>query len=100
MKERAFGASLPALGLSNKAVYSSDAFINEEGPDVAPRATPGAVKELPLEEFLQQSALWPEIFKAYGHGNNIYCMASDPQGSFLASACKAQVSQSNFFRKY
>ena len=89
--DRAFGASLPALGLSNKAVYSSDTIVNEEGPDVAPRATPGAVKELPLEEFLQQSSLWPEVFKAYGHGNNLFSMASDPRGEFLASACRAQV---------
>lgn len=90
-EERALGASIPALGLSNKAVYASDAVADEEGPDIAPRAAPGATRELPLEEFLQQSSLWPEVFKAYGHGNDLFCMAASPAGQFLASACKSQV---------
>ncbi|GAB4817645.1 hypothetical protein N2152v2_004691 [Parachlorella kessleri] len=98
----AFGASLPALGLSNKAVYAD---ANEEpadgngsslggdytdGPDFAPNAAPSAVAGPPLEEHLAQNTLWPEVRKLYGHGNDVYCLASDPQGRYLASACRAQ----------
>lgn len=90
-EERALGAAVPALGLSNKAVYSSDEVAERDGPDLAPRAEPGAVSGRPLEEHLQQSTLWPEVYKAYGHGNELYCMAADPRGALLASACKAQV---------
>ena len=50
---RALGALVPALGLSNKAVYAGDAEANPkgaaqgpafpEGPDLAPAAAPRAV---------------------------------------------------------
>ena len=52
--ETAFGAAIPALGLSNKAVYAGDAHdapaqdrpggeIYSEGPEVAPSSAPSAV---------------------------------------------------------
>ena len=44
----------------------------------------------PLEEHLAQNTLWPEVIKLYGHGNDLYCVAADPLGEFVASACKAQ----------
>ena len=44
----------------------------------------------PLEEHLAQNTLWPEVIKLYGHGNDLYCVAADPRGEFVASACKAQ----------
>ena len=96
--EVALGASVAALGLSNKAVYASDSTPRSdnaggytEGPDMAPNAAPGAVAGPPLEEHLAQSTLWPEVYKVYGHGNELYCLAADPRGKFLASACRAQV---------
>jgi elongator complex protein 2 len=110
----AYGASLPALGLSNKAIYTSEdgavggdaggtantsgsaepglgeGGFNEYGPDVAPNAAPTAIAGPPLEEHLAGSTLWPEIHKLYGHGNEIYSLAAHPTGRYLASACRAQ----------
>ncbi|KAK9820488.1 hypothetical protein WJX72_010831 [[Myrmecia] bisecta] len=100
---RALGAAVAALGLSNKAVYSTheanggvasgmaggDAYY-QPGPDLAPNASPAAVGEPPLEEHLAQNTLWPETRKLYGHGDNLFCMAASPCGRILASACKAQ----------
>lgn len=45
----------------------------------------------PLEEHLAHNTLWPEVLKLYGHGNDLFCVAADPLGHFVASACKAQV---------
>jgi len=42
----------------------------------------------PSEENLLQNTLWPEIEKLYGHGNELFALASSPDGSLLASACK------------
>lgn len=97
------GALLPALGLSNKAVYQEDgeegqqqqagnraaagvgqsggvaatgAAMYADGPDLAPHAAPSAVAGPPLEEHLCQNTLWPEVHKLYGHGNDLYCLAA------------------------
>ena len=53
---------------------------------------PSAVAGPPLEEHLAQNTLWPEVFKLYGHANHIFRMAADPQGAYLASACKVESS--------
>lgn len=111
---RALGASVSALGLSNKAVYvdeesESAGFSNHddessaaggraavgaeaymEGPDFVPTAVPAVVSGPPLEEHLAQNTLWPEVRKLYGHGNDVYCACASPSGRVIASACKAQ----------
>jgi elongator complex protein 2 len=107
---RALGASVAALGLSNKAVYVDDTGGTEddkgskdaakgsgfgpeaymEGPDFVPCAAPSVVHDPPYEEHLAQNTLWPEIRKLYGHGNDVFCVCSSPSGRLLASACKAQ----------
>uniref|UniRef100_A0A8C6PDX4 Elongator complex protein 2 n=1 Tax=Nothobranchius furzeri TaxID=105023 RepID=A0A8C6PDX4_NOTFU len=61
------GASTPALGLSNKAVF----------------------QEPPPEDHLLQNTLWPEVQKLYGHGFEMFCLASDSTRTLVASACKA-----------
>jgi elongator complex protein 2 len=43
----------------------------------------------PPEESLFQNTLWPELQKLYGHGYEIFCLASDKKGKVIASACKA-----------
>ncbi|KAK9841002.1 hypothetical protein WJX81_004992 [Elliptochloris bilobata] len=102
---RALGALVPALGLSNKAVYAGDALAGAspegypgsaqgpafpEGPDLAPATAPGTVAGAPLEEHLGQSTLWPETVKLYGHAGEVCALAADPRGRFLVSACRAQ----------
>ena len=82
---------MPALGLSNKAIYSSAMSQEEDGPDLAPAAQPATMTQQPLEEHLQQSSLWPEVYKIYGHGNEILSLAADPCEEYLASTCRAQV---------
>ena len=44
--------------------------------------------EPPVEAHLLQNTLWPETQKLYGHGYEIYCMASSPDSRYIASACK------------
>ncbi|XP_015754768.1 PREDICTED: elongator complex protein 2-like [Acropora digitifera] len=101
------GASVPALGLSNKAVFEGDieslkrdledparpmkssAFASEEPAPF----TPLSLKEPPTEDVLLQNTLWPEVQKLYGHGYEVYCVASSPDGALLASACKASKSE-------
>ena len=44
----------------------------------------------PSEVDLLQNTLWVEVMKLYGHGYEIYSVASHPDGSIIASACKVQ----------
>ena len=94
------GATLPALGLSNKAIIQEEeqkaslADNNDQGysdgADLAPMSLPSVVFAPPLEEHLSQNTLWPETHKLYGHGNDLYCICSDISGKYIASACRAQ----------
>eukprot|EP01135_Chromosphaera_perkinsii_P005194 Nk52_evm12s322 gene=Nk52_evmTU12s322 len=90
------GASVPALGLSNKAVFSeadkggdmaSDPYGSE---NLACNSFAGEViEEPPLEEYLLQNTLWPETQKLYGHGYEMVCVTGSHDGKLLASACRA-----------
>lgn len=94
----ALGATLPALGLSNKAVLVEEDQSDKEqsgggyddGADLAPTSAPSMVTCPPLEEHLSQNTLWPETHKLYGHGNDVYCVAASPRGDCVASASRAQ----------
>ncbi|XP_004533547.1 probable elongator complex protein 2 isoform X1 [Ceratitis capitata] len=88
------GASVPSLGLSNKAVYSADIdtvpqqkHIKDEYPENY--FVPVTLDAPPQEETLMQNTLWPEMQKLYGHGFEIYSLAATPDGKVLASACRA-----------
>uniref|UniRef100_A0A8C7PMU7 Elongator complex protein 2 n=1 Tax=Oncorhynchus mykiss TaxID=8022 RepID=A0A8C7PMU7_ONCMY len=98
------GASTPALGLSNKAVFQGTAPSDltpktneEEGTgfnSVSDRYQesyfhPLTLNEPPPEDHLLQNTLWPEVQKLYGHGFEMFCLASDSGRTVVASACKA-----------
>ncbi|KAL2080049.1 hypothetical protein ACEWY4_023842 [Coilia grayii] len=94
------GASTPALGLSNKAVFQGDlASQKSKGEDGDYNSVsdqykesyfqPLTLTEPPPEDHLLQNTLWPEVQKLYGHGFELFCLASDASRTFVASACKA-----------
>ncbi|CAF0775093.1 unnamed protein product [Rotaria sp. Silwood1] len=97
------GANVPALGLSNKAIFDNDedqtTTTTTTVMDDNPMTVDGLYKEgffkaivlnePPFEEHLLQNTLWPEIQKLYGHGYEIIAVASNPSGSIIASSCKA-----------
>uniref|UniRef100_A0A3P8VKF9 Elongator complex protein 2 n=1 Tax=Cynoglossus semilaevis TaxID=244447 RepID=A0A3P8VKF9_CYNSE len=93
------GASTPALGLSNKAVFQGDLVpkpneAKEEFTSASDQYQesyfhPLIMKEPPPEDHLLQNTLWPEVQKLYGHGFEMFCLASDSAKTVVASACKA-----------
>lgn len=87
------GASVPSLGLSNKAVFEVEKPETEGRhiKDMYPEHyfSPVSMDRPPAEETLMQNTLWPEVQKLYGHGNELYAVAASPDGTLLASACRA-----------
>lgn len=71
-------ASVPALGLTNKAVFEENS--TEEDLDYG---------RPPTEEELIRHTLWPELQKLYGHGYEIFSIASRSDGKLFATACKS-----------
>ncbi|XP_065174313.1 elongator complex protein 2 [Atheta coriaria] len=89
------GASVPSLGLSNKAIYQNDnteqATVKNK-KDMYPEEshfTAVSLTEPPTEENLLQNTLWPEVQKLYGHGYELYALAASPDGKYIASSCKS-----------
>ncbi|XP_053570557.1 elongator complex protein 2 [Bombina bombina] len=93
------GATVPALGLSNKAVFQGEHCTHSEQEDekynsasdqnYQPSFQPLILTEPPTEDHLLQNTLWPEVQKLYGHGYEIFSVASNNAMTLIASACKA-----------
>ncbi|CAL1288982.1 unnamed protein product [Larinioides sclopetarius] len=94
------GASVPSLGLSNKAVFSEDIIkatsAEETETTKHPKDrypdfyySPTSLTAPPTEETLLQNTLWPETQKLYGHPYEVFTVASNHAGTLIASACKA-----------
>lgn len=92
-------ASLPVLGLSNKAANEQleAGEMSQQQQDIEENNEGNASKDdiletlqtPPLEDHLQRYTLFPELEKLYGHGYEITCCATSPSGSLIASACRS-----------
>ncbi|KAJ7395086.1 elongator complex protein 2 [Pitangus sulphuratus] len=116
------GATVPALGLSNKAVFEGDMALqpaeDEESFNTISNQYPEiyfqplvltdylvtnsnvlykCFLEPPAEDHLLQNTLWPEIQKLYGHGYEIFCVACNNSNTVIASACKLAFSPNDRF---
>ncbi|KFM70246.1 Elongator complex protein 2, partial [Stegodyphus mimosarum] len=94
------GATVPSLGLSNKAVFQQDlekanpcdqGGSNRNFKDLYPDVyyTPTHLTAPPTEETLLQNTLWPEVQKLYGHPYEVFTVTSNHSKTLIASACKA-----------
>lgn len=93
-------ASLPVLGLSNKAANDQleageaqqreEDFENDGSNEQPEKFDPLAgLTTPPLEDHLQRFSLFPEVDKLYGHGYEITCCACTPNGTLIATACRS-----------
>ncbi|CCE61556.1 hypothetical protein TPHA_0A04810 [Tetrapisispora phaffii CBS 4417] len=102
-------ASIPALGLSNKATTDDNLDENEE-QDNNERETNdnknisydlvSALVTPPLEDQLQRHLLWPEIEKLYGHGYEITSVAVSSDQQLIASSCRSNNRQHAVIRMF
>lgn len=93
-------ASIPVLGLSNKAMETegTDSIDGEDDNNDSRLTEHMQTMTLsdsdrdqgpPLEDELARHTLWPEREKLYGHGYEISAVAASHDGSLVATACKA-----------
>ncbi|KAJ1932377.1 Elongator subunit elp2, partial [Linderina macrospora] len=104
------GASLPLLGLSNKAVEADHVRAAQQAAQgdvpgrgefetrqthVEAQAAASLQQQdqtatgVPTEEQLRQHTLWPEQDKLYGHPHEIFSVAATHSGRWIATSCKA-----------
>ena len=93
LNSRPVGANLPALGLSNKAVYygeappaTLDVRLSESATSGIQNASITSLHQPPFEEHLVQNTLWPETAKLYGHGYEIIKVAAIRNSSCLSKS--------------
>ncbi|KDQ29067.1 hypothetical protein PLEOSDRAFT_1063820 [Pleurotus ostreatus PC15] len=94
-KQRPQAASVPALGLSNKAISDGRSkLILTELAD-----TPASVRR-PFEGELASITLWPETEKVFGHGYESIALASSTSKHLIATACRATSAEHAVVRIY
>jgi elongator complex protein 2 len=100
-------ASMPVLGLSNKAADVQSLPIGHDGGDAEPTDPKSETVKMslegdepPTEDLLARHTLWPEYEKLYGHGYEISEAATNEDGSVLATACKASSTDHAVIRLY
>ncbi|XP_045542700.1 probable elongator complex protein 2 [Papilio machaon] len=87
------GASVPSLGLSNKAVFNGEDGDTGNKDDNDGYFVPVHLNAPPSEEMLMQNTLWPERRKLYGHGHEVFALAAAPDARLLASAARANAQE-------
>nr|XP_002128650.1 elongator complex protein 2 [Ciona intestinalis] len=90
------GATVPALGLSNKAVLAGSKCEKESDRSeqyIENMFIPAVLDRPPPETHLLQNTLWPEVRKLYGHVYEIFCVACSKDGNLIASAAKSSKPQ-------
>ncbi|TFY72495.1 hypothetical protein EVG20_g495 [Dentipellis fragilis] len=93
---RPVSASVPPLGLSNKAVGGSD----ENAQSYASVSRSGGVVRRPFEGELAAMTLWPEVEKVFGHGYESITIAASTSRNLIATACKATTPKHAVVRLY
>ncbi|KAH3682014.1 hypothetical protein WICPIJ_007006 [Wickerhamomyces pijperi] len=105
-------ASLPALGLSNKATSDEvsadlDDIRNKNYQNRETNDTNNITFDIldtmvlpPLEDHLQRHTLWPEIEKLYGHGYEIASVDTSQDKKLVATSCKSNTTQHAVVRIY
>lgn len=88
-KTRPVAASVPPLGLSNKATSDAQPCLYLTRPD-----------RRPFEGELAAITLWPEVEKVFGHGYESIAIASSHSREVLATACRATSPQHAVVRVY
>lgn len=103
--KRPSAATVPALGLSNRAVFNGQAqgaqfdefglsFPSTEATTPSSNSLAGEAERPPVEEELLASTLWPELDKLYGHGYELLCADASPDGGRLvATSCRSTSSE-------
>lgn len=87
--DRPATASVPPLGLSNKAVSDGHSELDSSRPC-----------RRPFEGELASITLWPEIEKIFGHGYESITISASNSLDLLATACRATSSQHAVVRVY
>ncbi|KAJ7700023.1 WD40-repeat-containing domain protein [Mycena rosella] len=87
---RPIAASVPPLGLSNKAVSEA----------VVPVAASDGLSRPPFEGELASTTLWPETEKIFGHGYESMSLAVSGSRRLIATACKASTAEHAVVRVY
>ncbi|KAI0080733.1 WD40 repeat-like protein [Panus rudis PR-1116 ss-1] len=93
-KERPRAATVPPLGLSNKAVEASQNAEQLNATD------PSRTKRRPFEGELAATTLWPETEKVFGHGYESISLAVSNHRRYAATACKATSPEHAVVRVY
>ncbi|KIW27018.1 uncharacterized protein PV07_06799 [Cladophialophora immunda] len=101
-------AAIPVLGLSNKAMDDREENDDDaEDETLDPAGTSNGlgtslldIQDPPTEDLLARHTLWPEHEKLYGHGSEISEAATPPDGSVLATACRASSLDQAVIRLY
>lgn len=83
------GATVPPLGLSNRALGKAYDEPEIKTSHEAQHSVAATLAALPTEEELGTSTLWPEIEKIYGHGYELVTLAASHSGDVIATASRA-----------